>query len=117
MLNVIEIYRSKRVSELTAKKDADIIAIKTKNPVYKALRDARKNLLNGEELVITSGFEFDDATNKAIEEVRVAYKQSIADLDKSLEEVCAMVDLADDKKQSDKILTTYGILTADGFIA
>lgn len=112
MNKIIEIYRANEIKKLEHAKDEAIIAIKCENPIYAALRGAKKAIKNADEVVSLRGFTFDKEVNDRIDAVRVELANKIAELDTRLSEVYMMMNLADTSKAKLAVLKTYGIIDA-----
>ena len=117
MIKIISLYRDAEIKKIEHAKDEAIIAIKTENPTYKALRDAKKSIKNADAVVSLRGFTFDKEVNDRIDAVRLEMAKSIDELDTKLAEVMMMVDLAPTSTDKMAVLKTYGIVDASGRLA
>ena len=78
MDRIISIYYGRKMAELTAKKDEDIIAIKVTDANYKTLRDL-KNATDSKcaKLISLKNYVFSDKINAKIAEVRSAFNKNV----------------------------------------
>ena len=117
MNNILRNYREKQIKVFESEKDKAIIAIKCEDETYRTMREARKSMSNGKEVISLGGYTFPKEVNEWIAKVRKELNDKIAKLDAFLEEVSAMCALSDNMAQLEDVLKAYGILTTDNRIA
>lgn len=109
-MELINIYRDKKIKEIEHEKDEAIIAIKTADPVYAELRKAKKSIKNADDVVSLRGYTFPKEVNEKIAAVRADMDAKLVALDSFISEVYTMVELADKNKDKLSVLKTYGII-------
>lgn len=109
-MKFIDLYVETKMKEIEHRKDEAIIAIKTEDPVYAALRGAKKAIKHADDVVSLRGYTFPKEVNDRIEEVRKTMAKEIAELNEFVREVNMMVNLADENKDKLAVLKTYGII-------
>ena len=110
MLNLVENFMNSKIEDLKKAKDADIVTIKETDKDYKALRSAVYDLRNRREVADLSGYKFSDEIKAKIAERKAKFNADVNAVYSLVDEINAMVNLADKPEEVKSILKTYGIL-------
>lgn len=108
---VVEIYMNRVMNKLVKEKDADIIAIKTKDKRYAVIRNAKKNNPNAIGCDISLGsYKFSDEITDKVNARKDKFNADVKALNDLRKNVYAHLELSIDFKTTMSILTKFGIV-------
>lgn len=115
-LDIIRTWADRKVSALTTKKDEDVVAVKVTDSNYATLRTLKKTNDKCENLIRLGEFVFSDSIKERVAEIKKEYRNAVKEVETTSERAIARLELADDYKDTVKILKEFGILNRSGKI-
>lgn len=111
MNNVVEIFRNRKMEELVAKKDADIIDIKCADKAYKTLREIKKGNKAAVNCDISlSAYKFSDKITEKVNVRKDKFKADVKALEDLVDEIYARLELAHDYASKMAIMNEYKVI-------